>query len=100
MNSAMLLKRVVGLSVFALIWAATLDAASGLVEAVKKNDVAAVHTLLQQGTDVNIPEPDGMTALHWAVQANETAIVELLIRSRANVTATTRYGVTPLSLAC
>ena len=100
MNSAMLLKRAVGLSVFALIWAATLDAASGLVEAVKKNNVAAVRTLLQQGTDVNIPEPDGMTALHWAVQANETAIVELLIRSRANVTATTRYGVTPLSLAC
>jgi len=38
----------------------------GLVDAVKNGNVAAVRTLLQQRVDVNAPEPDGSTALHWA----------------------------------
>ena len=38
-----------------------------LIDAVKSADRAAIQTLLQQRVDVNAAEPDGTTALHWAV---------------------------------
>jgi ankyrin repeat protein len=71
-----------------------------LVDAVKKADRAAVRTLLQKHVDVNAPEADGMTALHWAAERGDVETSDLLIRAGANVKAVTRYGVTPLSLAC
>jgi ankyrin repeat protein len=40
-----------------------------------------------------------MTALHWAVRANDMDTVQLLLRSGANAKTANRYGVTPLSLA-
>ena len=55
----------------------------------------------EQQVDVNAAEPDGTTALHWAVQRDD-----LETRRRccfapgANVKAANRYGVTPLYLAC
>lgn len=71
-----------------------------LIDAVKAADVKTVRTLLQRKIDVNLPEPDGTTALHWAVHHNDATLVDLLIRAGANVKATNRYGVTPLALAC
>ena len=72
-----------------------------LVEAVKKADKVAVRAMLQQPQiDVNLPEADGMAALHWAAYLDDLETVDLLIRAGANVKATNRYGVTPLSLAC
>ena len=56
--------------------------------------------LLQRGADVKAAAPEGATALHFAVDADNVEIASLLIRSGANVTAANRYGVTPLSLAC
>lgn len=47
-----------------------------------------------------LTDPDGMTALHWAVHRNDMAATAALIRAGADVAAATRYGVTPLSLAC
>ena len=80
------------------LFAASLDVR--LVDAVKKSDKAAIRALLQQRIDVNAPEANGATALHWAVDLDDVAIADLLIRSGANVKAANRYGVTPLSLAC
>ena len=72
-----------------------------LVEAVKKADKAAVRAMLrQQQIDVNLPEADGMAALHWAAYLDDLETADLLIRAGANVKAANRYGVTPLSLAC
>src|SRR5216684_9221809 len=71
-----------------------------LIDAVKNADVDAVHALLKQHVDVNAPEPDGATALHWAVHRDDVETVDLLIRAGAEVKATNRYSVTPLSLAC
>ena len=72
-----------------------------LVEAVKKADKVAVRAMLQQPQiDVNLPEADGMAALHWAAYLDDLETADLLIRAGANVKVTNRYGVTPLSLAC
>jgi ankyrin repeat protein len=79
---------------------ASLSAASGttLIDAVKAGDRAAVRTLLTRST-VNTAGADGMTALHWAVRADDVETTQLLIRTGANAGAANRYGVTPLSLA-
>src|SRR4029453_14571153 len=37
-----------------------------LLDAVKNGDKEALRTLLQKGTNVNVTDGDGTTALHWA----------------------------------
>ncbi len=51
-------------------------------------------------TNVNAPQVDGMTALHWAVYHDDLDIAKRLLAAGANAKATNRYGVMPLSLAC
>jgi uncharacterized protein len=70
-----------------------------LADAMEKMDRAAVRTLLQRRADVNAPQVDGMTALHWAAYQDDVESVELLVRAGANVKAANRYGITPLTLA-
>jgi ankyrin repeat protein len=50
--------------------------------------------------DINAPEADGTTPLHWAVRADDLAKVNKLLSAGADVKAANRYGVTPLFLAC
>ena len=71
-----------------------------LVEAVKASDTAAVRALLEQQVDVNMPEVDGTTALHWAAYQGDLEAARLLLRAGANADAPNRYAVTPLALAC
>ena len=42
-------------------------AGSDVANAVMRGDSAAVRALLAQKADVNAPQADGATALHWAV---------------------------------
>jgi uncharacterized protein len=70
-----------------------------LVEAVKSGDRATAITLLGRRIDVNVPEIDGTTALHWAVHHDDVDLVDRLIAAGANVKATNQYGVTPLAEA-
>jgi ankyrin repeat protein len=56
--------------------------------------------LVRRHADVNVPEPDGTTPLHWAVYHNAGELVDALIKASADANAVNRYGVTPLSLAC
>jgi ankyrin len=71
-----------------------------LVEAVKASSRTAALALLLQHVDVNIPEVDGTTALHWAARQGELDLAERLLRAGASVTAANRYGITALYLAC
>jgi ankyrin repeat protein len=71
-----------------------------VADAAEKMDRATLRTLLRQKADVNAPQADGMTALHWAAYQDDLETVALLVRAGANVKAPNRYGVTPLSLAC
>ena len=70
-----------------------------LAEAVERGDREGVHSLLEQQADVNEPQADGTTALHWAANRDDLETAELLIGASANVNAANHYGVTPLSLA-
>jgi uncharacterized protein len=70
-----------------------------LADAAMHADRAALRSLIQQKADVNAPQPDGMTALHWAVRQNDLETAQLLLKAGAKPDATTRYGVTPIYLA-
>src|SRR5438132_4524781 len=76
-----------------------LLAAVGLVDAVKSGDRSAALALLQQKVNVNTPESDGTTALHWAVQKDDVDLVDRLIKAGANVKAKNDYGSTPMAEA-
>ena len=77
------------------LWAA----GSEVADAVMKRNLAALRSLLQQKANVNAPQIDGTTALHWAVQLGDLDAADLLIRAGANASATNRTGVMPLQLA-
>lgn len=93
----------VGLPLAVLVGVAGPASAAGdlrLPEAAAKQDKAAVRSLLRERLDVNTPQADGATALHWAAHWDDLETAELLIRAGANVNAKNDYGATPLSLAC
>lgn len=94
-------------SVRALCFAATLCVASLgaagtdalLADAVQRGDKQAVLSLLKKRADVNAPQSDGATALHWAAYLEDAETTALLIRAGAKVETPNNYGVTPLALA-
>ena len=73
---------------------------SPLADSAEKSDRAILRALLKQNADVNAPQADGMTALHWAAYLDDFETAKALAEAKASVTVTNRYGVTPLSLAC
>src|SRR5580765_654090 len=95
MNARTLLATGLLLLTPALAHAGATDAA----DAAQKKDLSALRALVQHKADVNTAQPDGTTALHWAVMWNNDEAVSLLLRAGANVKATNRYGATPLSEA-
>jgi len=86
----------------AVVWVASLGAAGSdapLADAVQRGDTPAILSLLKNGADVNAPQPDGATALHWAAYLDAADTTALLIRSGAKVDTPNNYGMTPLALA-
>ncbi len=87
-----------------VLWAssALLTAAADgrLIDAVRNRDAAAVRALVNRRIDVNAPQGDGATALHWAVHMDDATTVDVLLRAGARVNAANDLGVTPLYLAC
>jgi ankyrin repeat protein len=88
------------LAVGLLAYAGTDADGSRLADAVKVGNTPTALALLKQHVDVNAPEADGTTALHWAVRQDDREMADRLIKAGANVKAANRYGVTPLYLAC
>jgi ankyrin repeat protein len=83
----------------AILVAAVSAAAQDVADAAKRGQWAQVRTLLSRKGDVRGVQPDGMTALHWAVEANQEEIVAALLAKGADAKAFNRYGITPLWLA-
>ena len=71
-----------------------------LIDAVKAADPARVERLVAEGVDVDQPQGDGATALHWAAHRDLPDVAELLIGAGADVDAADDHGMTPLALAC
>jgi len=67
--------------------------------AVKARNDSALAALLKQKVDVNAPQPDGATPLHWAAHLGDLTSVERLLAAGARPAQANAYGVTPLSLA-
>ena len=88
--------------IVAAVLATGLSAASQaqVADAAMAGDRAVVRDLLKSGLDVNEPQGDGTTALHWAAMKGDVELAQMLIYAGANVRATTRLGAyTPLYLA-
>ena len=73
---------------------------SHLADAAESKHWTEVAGLVERGVGVDESQPDGMTALHWAVYHGDLTSIRLLIDAKCDVNATTRYQVTPLSIAC
>jgi len=74
--------------------------ASELIDATRAGDAERIARLLTDGPDLNAATGDGMTAVHWAAQSGNAAILELLLNAGAEVDPTTRIGsYTPLHIA-
>ena len=69
-----------------------------IADAAERSDHGAIRALLKRRADVDAPQADGMTALHWAAHRDDLQTARLLASAR--VLVTNRFGVTPLSLAC
>ena len=67
---------------------------------VTADSFQAVRALLAREGDVNAPEGDGATALHWAVERDDVDIVEALLHAGADPNTANDYGIVPLYLAC
>jgi ankyrin len=72
---------------------------SEIADAAQRGDRAAVQKLILQKVDVNAPQVDGATALHWAVYRQDNELADALIRAGANVKAANRAAMTPLAMA-
>jgi ankyrin repeat protein len=95
-----------GIRYLALITAVGLSAASpfaagrsDVADAASRDDRAAVAKLIAAKADVNVPQADGATALHWAIYNQDAPLVESLLRAGAKADVANREGVTPLQMA-
>jgi uncharacterized protein len=96
------MRRARGLWLAAMLCVSTVGAAgtgAPLADAVQRGDNQAVLSLLKKRTDVNAPQPDGATALHWAAYLDDAETTALLLRAGARADTPNNYGITPLALA-
>ena len=55
-------------------------AASEVADAAMRGDLAAVRALVANKADVNAPQGDGATALHWAAYRGNREMLDVLLR--------------------
>ena len=88
-----------------LAWACGLTPATEaagtdpLVAAAEAGDLATLRRLLREGHDANAAGPDGATALHWVVRAEDEGAVAALLAAKARVSTPNALGITPAYIA-
>ena len=70
-----------------------------VIEAVKRRDQKALAALVRAKANINTTQPDGATALAWAIHLGERSMAETLLAAGAKVDTIDEYGETPLTLA-
>jgi uncharacterized protein len=76
-----------------------------LVDAIEQKQWLEVERMLDNSSDefskqLTHVQPDGMTALHWAVFHQKRDLVEKLLRAGIECDVATKYRITPLTIAC
>ncbi|HAY76565.1 MAG TPA: hypothetical protein DCY33_01900 [Gemmatimonadetes bacterium] len=85
--------RRVGLSsAIVLILMGSVLVESPVADAARSGDLDEVRSLLRGGADVNAAQGDGMSALHWAAERGDMALLEVLLYAGAELEASTRIG--------
>lgn len=93
--------RLTGFIAFVLLLPCAFGAVvkSEIADAAQRGDKATVRSLVLKKANVNAPQVDGSTALHWAAQSNDVELVDVLLKAGAKVSAANVVGATPLQLA-
>lgn len=87
----------IGLAICLLIGSATtLGAGPALVTEAEYGDVNSVKALLDQGTQVDVADQNGQTALMIAANMGKLDVAQLLLDRGANSNARDKNGKTPL----
>ncbi|MBR43290.1 MAG: hypothetical protein CME18_02565 [Gemmatimonadetes bacterium] len=85
--------RRVGLSsAIVLVLMGSVLVESPVADAARSGDLDEVRSLLRGGADVNAAQGDGMSALHWAAERGDMALLEVLLYAGAELEASTRIG--------
>ncbi|MBN1295288.1 ankyrin repeat domain-containing protein [bacterium] len=71
-----------------------------IFSAAAKGQLATIMRLLDEGTDVNLKDASGMTALSWASMRGRAGIVRYLLEHNANPNIPDDKGLYPLHKAC
>ena len=71
-------------------------AADTVVEAVRAGDRDAALARIAAGADVNLPEPNGTTAVHWAAYREDADMVARLVAAGADVSTVNDFGSSPM----
>jgi ankyrin repeat protein len=74
-------------------------AASELAGLLDTGERHAAMELIAQGADVNAPQGDGTTPLHWAVYRVDSELTALLLERGARADVTNAFGASPLGEA-
>ena len=91
---------IMGIAAMALLSLAAAEVpASEIADAAMRGDDEAVKAALESGNDVDEPQVDGSTALHWAIQNDDAGLARALLEAGADPTIENRTGTTPLRLA-
>ena len=72
--------------------AATRDSWSGRLD--------SVMTLVTNGADPRVADPEGNTPLHYAALSRDAGVAAVLLDAGADAAAVNREGLTPLGMAC
>jgi uncharacterized protein len=94
--------RALALSCLALTLFAPVSAQQNdlrVLDAVKRRDQRAFTSLLRAKADLNAAQPDGATALAWAIHLGQRSMAEALLDAGARPNTVDEYGETPLTLA-
>jgi ankyrin repeat protein len=82
-----------------LLASSAAHAQQPLADLIQNGERTAALASIDDGADVNAPQGDGTTPLHWAVYKVDHELVAELLRSGAKADVANKYGSSPLAEA-